>query len=206
MNEIPKAGRELSPWDRYAYNDRVGVALMLMLSFWNARSPFIYGFFRHRSAFGAGTALGNRCEDEDAAPCTILESYCRSTRAARTCPTGKTHHCSEYHRSSIHACLAHAPLVRPFYNSHLIQSCRHIPPTIRDDLKRLRERKDNACGGKHYWADGCRALGVVESDDGLFIQREAEQEPAASQSQTEVDEAATLDVAPSDQGQKAIAL
>lgn len=55
----------------------------------------------------------------------------------------------------------------------MIQACQNLPPLIREDLKKLRERKDNACGGKKYWADGCKALGVIEKEEGLFFHRES---------------------------------
>jgi hypothetical protein len=77
-----------------------------------------------------------------------------------------THACYDWHAS--------LTLARFACHSHLIQSCQHIPYDIREDLKKLRERKDNACGGKTYWADGCKALGVVEMEDGLFFDRLAD--------------------------------
>ena len=53
--------------------------------------------------------------------------------------------------------------------SHLCQSCQQIPPQIKAELQRLRDRRDNASGGKQYWADGCVALGVYETDQGLRL-------------------------------------
>lgn len=64
--------------------------------------------------------------------------------------------------------------------SHLCQSCQHIPPQIKAELKSLRERRDNASGGKRYWADGCRAQGVVETESGLKLVREAPPAAAAA--------------------------
>ena len=56
--------------------------------------------------------------------------------------------------------------------SHLITSCPKILPNMKDDLNLLRKRRDNANGGKQYWADGCRALGVIETEsDGLLLSR-----------------------------------
>lgn len=49
--------------------------------------------------------------------------------------------------------------------SHLCQSCLQIPAGIKEDLKKLRERRDNASGGKQYWADSCRAQFVVETEN-----------------------------------------
>ena len=54
--------------------------------------------------------------------------------------------------------------------SHLITSCPKISPNMKNELNGLRERRDNANGGKQYWADGCRALGVMETEnDGLRL-------------------------------------
>lgn len=61
--------------------------------------------------------------------------------------------------------------------SHLCQSCQHIPPLIKQELRKLRERRDNASGGKQYWADGCRALGLYE-DDKCLRMRHAENGPS----------------------------
>lgn len=51
--------------------------------------------------------------------------------------------------------------------SHLLGACPRVPDTIKEELGTLRQRRDNASGGKQYWADGCRALGVYEDGDGL---------------------------------------
>jgi hypothetical protein len=49
--------------------------------------------------------------------------------------------------------------------SHLCKPgvCPHLPPLQQQQLKELRARRDNASGGKQYWADGCRALGLMET-------------------------------------------
>jgi len=49
--------------------------------------------------------------------------------------------------------------------SHLCQSCLQIPGGIKEELKKLRERRDNASGGKQYWADSCRAQLVIETEN-----------------------------------------
>ena len=36
-------------------------------------------------------------------------------------------------------------------SSHLCLSCQTIPPSLKKELIRLREKKDNAGGGKQYW-------------------------------------------------------
>jgi hypothetical protein len=52
-------------------------------------------------------------------------------------------------------------------SGHLCHHCQHIPDEIRQELLVLRERKSSAGGGKKYWADGVRVLGVYEDEDGL---------------------------------------
>lgn len=52
-------------------------------------------------------------------------------------------------------------------SSHLCTHCQLIPPAIRQELLVLRDRKSSAGGGKKYWADGVRALGVYEDADVL---------------------------------------
>lgn len=51
--------------------------------------------------------------------------------------------------------------------SHLCKgACPQLPVTIRNEVNRLRNLHDNASGGKQYWADGCRALGLTEVEGG----------------------------------------
>lgn len=50
---------------------------------------------------------------------------------------------------------------------HLCQSCQKVPTPVRQELLALRERKSSAGGGKKYWGDGARVLGVYEAHDGL---------------------------------------
>mmetsp|Transcript_6277 Transcript_6277/g.8874 ORF Transcript_6277/g.8874 Transcript_6277/m.8874 type:complete len:377 (-) Transcript_6277:160-1290(-) len=52
--------------------------------------------------------------------------------------------------------------------SHLCEHCNKIPPELKNDLRILRERKSPAGGGKQYWGDGARALGVRESEQGYL--------------------------------------
>jgi hypothetical protein len=52
-------------------------------------------------------------------------------------------------------------------SSHLCEHCQHVPTDIRAELVKLRDRKSSAGGGKKYWADGVRVLGVLEDTDGL---------------------------------------
>jgi len=51
--------------------------------------------------------------------------------------------------------------------SHLAQRCPLVPVDVRSKLTTLRERKSSAGGGKKYWAEGVRVLGVFEDGDGL---------------------------------------
>lgn len=57
-------------------------------------------------------------------------------------------------------------------SGHLCEHCKSIPSSVRDELCHLRERKSSAGGGKKYWADGVRSLGVVEDDNGLRFSAE----------------------------------
>jgi hypothetical protein len=57
--------------------------------------------------------------------------------------------------------------------SHLCQACQHIPTQIKMELRKLRVRRDNASGGKQYWADGCRALGIYEDGTCLRLEKKA---------------------------------
>jgi hypothetical protein len=54
-------------------------------------------------------------------------------------------------------------------NSHLAESCQLIGDDLKAAIKALRQRRDMASGGKMYWADGARALGIYEAVDGLRI-------------------------------------
>ena len=50
---------------------------------------------------------------------------------------------------------------------HLCKRCSHIPVELREELVRLKECKSSAGGGKTYWGDGVRSLGVFEAPTGL---------------------------------------
>jgi hypothetical protein len=54
---------------------------------------------------------------------------------------------------------------------HLCEHCQHVPDDVRDQLQKLRERKSSAGGGKKYWAEGVRVLGVYEDKDVLRFQK-----------------------------------
>lgn len=52
-------------------------------------------------------------------------------------------------------------------SAHLSNHCQLIPDILRQELILLRDRKSSAGGGKQYWADGVRVLGVIESNGTL---------------------------------------
>lgn len=56
-------------------------------------------------------------------------------------------------------------------NGHLVQHCNHVPPAIRAELIRLKDVKSSAGGGKKYWADGVKVLGVFEDANGLRFKK-----------------------------------
>ena len=56
-------------------------------------------------------------------------------------------------------------------SSHLCEHCQHVPVEARAELLKLRDRKSSAGGGKKYWADGVRILGVFEDEDGLRYEK-----------------------------------
>jgi len=56
-------------------------------------------------------------------------------------------------------------------SSHLCESCQCIPPPLKTELRTLRDRRDTASGGKQYWADGARAMGLYETEEGLRLRR-----------------------------------
>ena len=59
------------------------------------------------------------------------------------------------------------------FSTSYVWFCQQIPVQIKTELQRLRERRDNASGGKQYWADGCVALGVYETEQGLRLGKES---------------------------------
>ena len=49
---------------------------------------------------------------------------------------------------------------------HLCKHCTMIPNEIRERLLFLKDQKSSDGGGKRYWANGVRSLGVVETPSG----------------------------------------
>ena len=61
-------------------------------------------------------------------------------------------------------------------NSHLSDACQCIDERLKGTLITLRQRRDTASGGKQYWADGAKALGLYETEDGLRLSRQQQQQ------------------------------
>jgi len=47
---------------------------------------------------------------------------------------------------------------------HFLKACSLIPENTRNQLKSLQSVSSRASGGKEYWAEGLRVLGIVEED------------------------------------------
>jgi hypothetical protein len=56
--------------------------------------------------------------------------------------------------------------------THFCNHCHRIPEDVRLHILSLRNRNNRAAGGKRYWSDGARSLGVIENDHGLFFTKE----------------------------------
>lgn len=56
-------------------------------------------------------------------------------------------------------------------SSHLVDACQCIDERMKVTLLGLRQRRDTASGGKQYWADGAKAVGLYETEDGLRLNR-----------------------------------
>ena len=64
--------------------------------------------------------------------------------------------------------------------NHLCRHCRLIPGDVRAKLVGLRDSKRRAAGGKKYWAEGVRCLGVIETPHGLQLRRRPAAEKVAA--------------------------
>ena len=60
-------------------------------------------------------------------------------------------------------------------SGHLCAHCNHIPAKIREQLLILKEKKSSAGGGKDYWGEGVRVIGVYEDKGGLRFRSEKKQ-------------------------------
>lgn len=76
-------------------------------------------------------------------------------------------------------------------SAHLCNHCQLIPDALRQDLVVLRDRKSSAGGGKQYWADGVRVLGVDESNNVLLFEASAQ---AQKEEQEETSKSDTTDI------------
>ncbi|KAL3937654.1 MAG: hypothetical protein SGBAC_007284 [Bacillariaceae sp.] len=67
---------------------------------------------------------------------------------------------------------------------HLIKQCHKVPPHIKNKLVHLQKSHTRASGGKEYWAEGLRVLGVIEIDGMLTFKssspEKAQPSPAAA--------------------------
>ena len=43
------------------------------------------------------------------------------------------------------------------------------PEEVREELIALHKRGDTASGGKAFWAESCRSIGLVDSEDGIQL-------------------------------------
>jgi hypothetical protein len=50
-------------------------------------------------------------------------------------------------------------------NSHIAKDCHAVDQEIRDKLLRLQTKKSAPGGGKKYWSDAAKKLGVYEDDN-----------------------------------------
>ena len=55
--------------------------------------------------------------------------------------------------------------------SHLLESCLSIPESLRQGLIVQKQRRDTGCGGKAYWLEGCKKVGLTEDEHGLWFQK-----------------------------------
>jgi hypothetical protein len=52
-------------------------------------------------------------------------------------------------------------------STHLCTHCKEVPTETRDQLVRLRDQRSTVGGGKSYWAEATKILGIVETQRGL---------------------------------------
>jgi hypothetical protein len=51
--------------------------------------------------------------------------------------------------------------------THFLTRCRNIPEDTKEKLAGLRKNLNRGSGGKQYWSDSARSLGVI--DDGRLL-------------------------------------
>ncbi len=59
--------------------------------------------------------------------------------------------------------------------NHFPSNCRLIPESVKDSIKVLKKNRRRATGGKRYWAEGARILGVREVKNGGGLRFEKQQ-------------------------------
>lgn len=60
--------------------------------------------------------------------------------------------------------------------NHFTKSCRNIPKETRHLLMQLKEQKASVLGGgKHFWANGARVVGIYETEDGTLKFRDGDE-------------------------------
>ena len=74
--------------------------------------------------------------------------------------------------------------------NHLENECKAIPSNIREELLRKKVIKRRAAGGKKFWADSARSLGIFEDQYGLRFSKIAQDEAGNS---IDLNEAATVE-------------
>ena len=57
--------------------------------------------------------------------------------------------------------------------NHLENECKAIPSHIRDELLKKKFIKRRAAGGKKFWADSAKSLGIFEDQYGLRFSKTA---------------------------------
>lgn len=60
--------------------------------------------------------------------------------------------------------------------NHLDNNCTSIPEEVRSRILRLKQSKRRASGGKTYWAESAKFLGIVEDQYGLRFSKESPNE------------------------------
>lgn len=111
--------------------------------------------------------VGIRCRY--CSSCTSNTSTSTSSSPAKKGPSGSTNgapKASLYFPTKLERIYQAAQNLASF---HLCGNCPLVPPEIKQRILVLRERKSPAGGGKRYWAEGVRCLGVIEHQGGLFF-------------------------------------
>lgn len=101
----------------------------------------------------------------------------------------RCHHCAHvYPRRRTKSSTFYPSTLKSIYqtaqnmsNTHLTQTCQYIPASTREELQRLSlDKKTSAGGGKEYWSDGARILGVYETGTHLRFHQHNELYPGST--------------------------